>query len=87
MTPKLSDDLRQAIDAQGGAHVHVVDEKRQTVWVLIPAATFQQIKPLIEHDTFQVRSSYPLQEAVAAAEGWNDPAMAEYDTPALPSVA
>jgi hypothetical protein len=84
MTPKLSDDLRQAIDAEGGAHVHVVDEKRQTVWVLIPAATFQQIQPLIEPGTFHLPSSYPLQEAVAAGEGWNSATMAEYDTPALP---
>ena len=79
MTPKLSDDQRQALDAEGGAPVFVFDDQRHMTYVLLPAQDFQRIRSLLQGEDFPVRESYPLQDAVAAAEGWADPAMDAYD--------
>lgn len=87
MTPKLSDDQRQAIDAEGGVPIYVVDDKRHTVYVLLPADTYQQIRPLFEPDTFAIRDSYPLQDTVAKRDGWNDPIMSAYDAFGSPPIA
>ena len=85
MTPRLSDDQRLAIDAEGGAPVYVVDDKRHTIYVLLPADTYQRIRPLFEPDTFKLPDSYRLQEAVALAEGWNAPPMSDYDALGAPA--
>lgn len=79
MTPKLTEDQRQAIEAEGGAPVYVVDDKKHAVYVLLPAENFQQVRALIGPDVFAISESYPLQESVAASEGWNDPRMSDYD--------
>jgi hypothetical protein len=36
-------------------------------------------QPPISDDTFDIRESYPAQEQVAAAAGWDDPAMDDYN--------
>ncbi len=57
----------------------VVDADTQEKWVLLPAGTYQKVRALLGDDTFDIRETYPLQERVAAAEGWNDPAMDDYN--------
>jgi hypothetical protein len=59
--------------------VFVVDADTQEKWVLLPAGTYQKVRALLGDDTFDIRETYPLQERVAAAEGWNDPAMDDYN--------
>ncbi len=34
---------------------------------------------LLTDDEFGIRDAYPLQERVAAAAGWDDPAMDDYN--------
>jgi hypothetical protein len=80
MTPKLTSEQRQAIDAQQpGQPVYVVDADTQEKWVLVPDGTYQKIRALIGDDTFDIRETYPLQEKAAGAAGWDDPAMDDYN--------
>ena len=43
MTTKLSDDLRQAIEKQGGSPVHVVDAATNVHYVLMRADEYERI--------------------------------------------
>ncbi len=79
MTPKLSNEQRQAIDEQPGQPVYVVDANTQEKWVLVPDGTYQKIRALIGNDTFDIRETYPLQEQAAGAVGWDDTAMDDYN--------
>lgn len=80
MTPKLTSEQRQAIDEQQpGQPVYVVDADTQEKWVLVPDGTYQKIRALLGDDTFDIRETYPMQDRVAAAAGWGDPAMDDYN--------
>jgi hypothetical protein len=79
MTPKLTTEQRQAIDQQQGAPVYVVDDATSEQWVLAPAHTFQKFKSLLSEDVINIRDVYAAQEQVAASEGWDDPAMDDYN--------
>jgi hypothetical protein len=41
MTPTLADDLRQALDEQGGCPVYVVDTKTNARYVLLRAEQYE----------------------------------------------
>lgn len=79
MTPKLSHEQRQAIEDQQGGPVFVVDGDTQQQYVLLPAEMYQKIQSLIGGDSFDIRETYPLQDKIAAAAGWDDPAMDDYN--------
>jgi hypothetical protein len=44
MTPRLSDEMRQAIQERGGAPVFVIDADTNTRYVLIKAEQYERIK-------------------------------------------
>ena len=50
MTPKLTDDQRQAINEQGGAPVFVVDATTNTTYVLMPAEQYDRIKAISDNE-------------------------------------
>jgi len=80
MTPKLSNEQRQAInEQQPGEPVYVVDATTQEKWVLVPDGTYQKIRALLGDEPLDIRETYPIQDNVAAANGWNDPAMHDYN--------
>lgn len=79
MTPRLTERERQAQQAARGEPVYLVDAATKAVYVLLPAAAFERLRPLLEPDDFALEESYPLQEAVARAAGWEGPAMDDYD--------
>jgi len=47
-------------------------------YVLLATDQYERIKDLLEDD-FDIRQAYPLMDAVAAKEGWNDPEMDIYN--------
>jgi hypothetical protein len=59
--------------------VFVVDADTQKQYVLLSAGTYQKIRDLIGDETFDIRETYSMQERVAAAEGWDDPVMDDYN--------
>ena len=79
MYSKLRSGHRQRAPAcQSGGSLYVVDAATNASYVLIPAADYQRIRALFEADDVSIRETYLLQEAVARAAGWDDPAMDTY---------
>ena len=80
MSPKVIDDLRQAIDEQGGAPVYVVDAATNAKYVLLRAEQYETLRALlVEDDQVDPRELYPLTAKTAAAAGWDDPEMDIYN--------
>jgi hypothetical protein len=77
MTPKLSDDLRQAFEERGGAPLYLADAMNNR-YVLVRADQFEKVKALIEGEDFDPREMYPLIDEVMK-EDWDDPAMDIYN--------
>jgi hypothetical protein len=80
MTVTLSSEQRDALQHQGDAPVYVLDPEKQDWYVLLPAKDYQRVRALLESEDFDLSESYALQERVAAAEGWDDPAMDDYNS-------
>lgn len=83
MTPRLTDDQRQSLDAEGG-RAFVFDDQRHMTWMIMSLQEFQRVWPLLDDDTFSIREAQCMQDAVARAEGWDDRRMSEYDRLAVP---
>ena len=77
MTPKLSDEQREAVQQHPNQPVYVVDAITRDEYVLLPAETYQKVKALIGDD-FNPEEFLPLvQEAIA--EDIDAPGMELYD--------
>jgi hypothetical protein len=80
MTPKLSDDLRAAIEEHGGEPVYIVDAKTNASYVVIRAEQYESLAALLaDGENFDPREMYPLIARSAAAAGWDDPEMDVYN--------
>jgi hypothetical protein len=80
MSPKVIDDLRQAIDEQGGAPVYVGDAATKAKYVLLRAEEYETLRALfVEDEEVDPRELYPLTAKTAAAAGWDDPEMDIYN--------
>ena len=55
-----------------------IDPATQQTYVLVRREVYQQMKALVE-GSLDIREAYPLLDAVAAKEGWADPAMDIYN--------
>jgi hypothetical protein len=77
MTPKLTDELRQAIEERGGAPLYLVDAT-DNQYVLMRADQYEKVKLLFEGDDLDPREIYPLIDEVMK-EDWDDPAMDIYN--------
>lgn len=80
MSPILTDEQRQAIhEANDRGPVTVVDPATQVSYVLMRSDLYERCHALFTDEPFDVREAYPAMDAVAAQEGWLDPAMDAYD--------
>ena len=80
MTTKLPDDLRQAIEKEGGSPVHLADSATNVHYVLMRAEHYQNLSALIaEGEGFDPRELYLLTARSAAAAGWDDPDLDDYN--------
>jgi hypothetical protein len=73
---ELTAEQRQELDRPGPAYA--VDPKTKRTYVLVAVEDYERTRSLLSED-FDVRSAYPLLDAVAAKEGWNDPEMESYN--------
>jgi hypothetical protein len=79
MTPAITDQMRQALDAEHGQPVKIVDEKTSQVYYVISAAQFEAMRALFAEGEFEPREAYPLIAKTAAEAGWADHVMDAYD--------
>lgn len=79
MTPKLTDDLRQAIEAHGGAPVYIVDATTNETYVIVRASQYEKVKALFEQEgDFDPREAYPFVDVAMRADDAEDPALESY---------
>ena len=79
MTPVITDQMRQALDAERGQPVKVIDEKSTQVYYVISAEQFEAVRALFPEGEFSPRELYPLISKTAAEAGWTNPDMDVYD--------
>jgi hypothetical protein len=80
MTTRLSDDLRLAIEKEGGRPVHILDADTNAHYVLMRAEQYEKLSALFaEGEEFDPREVYPLMAKSAAAAGWDDPELDAYN--------
>jgi RNA polymerase sigma-70 factor, ECF subfamily len=74
-TTKLSDDLRQAIEKEGGSPVYLADAATNTHCVLMRAEQYERVRAIFEHDDrdFDPREAYPFIEQVMREDDADDP--------------
>lgn len=74
MTISMTDELRRAVATTGGEPVVVVDPTTNKSYVLLPSDEYARLSR-----EQIIRESYPLQDEVAHAAGWDDPEMDDYN--------
>ena len=74
---ELTQPILNAIDAQRHP-VHLLDPRTQKEYVLVSAEQFESLLTSFE-DKLDIRGAYPLMDAVARREGWDDPEMDIYN--------
>jgi hypothetical protein len=79
MTPKLSEDLRQAIDEHGGAPLHVVDATTNVNYVILRADQYEKVRTVFEWERdFDPRDAYPFVDEAMREDDANDPSLESY---------
>ena len=73
---QLTPEQRQELG--GPEPARAVDPLTQETYVLVREDLFERMKGILDSN-FDVREAYPLTDALAAKEGWDDPAMDIYD--------
>jgi hypothetical protein len=69
MTPKLTDDQRQAIEERGGTPVYVVDPTTDSSYVLLRAEQYERLKAITGEN--EAEAMYPLL-ADLEPDDWED---------------
>jgi hypothetical protein len=78
MSIQLNEEQGKALDSDGETPPRVVDPRTNRTYVLIPAEQYDRLRALLEEE-LDIRSAYPLMDAVASKEGWDDPSMDIYN--------
>lgn len=78
MLPKLTDEMRRALQAQSDSPITVEDGVTQDRYVLLPLSIYERLYS-IWNDDFDADDAAAAQSAVAGVAGWDDPEMDEYD--------
>jgi len=72
---ELTDEQRQELNAPEPT---ALDPHTQQAYVLVRREVYERMKSVLE-GTLDIRDTYPLIDAMAAKEGWGDPAMDIYN--------
>jgi hypothetical protein len=77
MTIEMGKDIQQALAAHDEEPVRLIDPINRQAYVLVAAEEYERMTEAADQQN--LRQSYPLQEAVAHKDGWDDPIMDEYN--------
>ncbi len=82
MTPKLSDELRLALEQDGGIPVHLVDTTTNEGCVIMRADQYEKIKLVFEREDqeFDPREPYPFVDDAMREDDANDPTLESYQS-------
>jgi hypothetical protein len=82
MTTVFSDDLRQAIEKEGGNPVQIVDTGTNQHCVLMRADQYGKVKAEFEHheSEFDPREAYPLVDELTRTDDAEDRSLASYQS-------
>jgi hypothetical protein len=83
MTPKISDEIRIALEKQPDQPLTVRDEQAARDYVILPAEHFDHLQRLVYDDTdLDPAESLPLiVQSFGGPEGWDASGMDDYDDP------
>ena len=82
MTTKLSDELRLALEQDGGIPVHLVDPMTNEAYVIMRADQYEKVKLVFEREdqVFDPREAYPFVDEAMREDDANDPALESYQS-------
>lgn len=79
MTTKFSDDLRHALEQEGGTPLHLVDAATNVNYVLMRADQYEKVKAVFESGgDLDPRDAYPLVDRLMQDDDALDPSLASY---------
>jgi len=78
MAIELNAEQGKSLDAESESPPRVVDPRTNRIYVLIEAEQYDRMKALLQEE-LDIRAAYPLMDAVAAKEGWDDPSLDIYN--------
>ena len=78
MMPKLTDEMREALQDKTRQPVQVEDEQTHRQYVLLPLEVYQRVRSIFRKDEFDISDSYAAQDE-ALATVWDDPELDVYD--------
>lgn len=79
MSPKLTDDLAQALDAQGDTPLRTLHPVTGKAVFLVKEDLYDRLKPLFESDPPSREEQQFVLREVGRRAGWDEPAMDDYD--------
>ena len=78
MVPKLTDEMRQALQDKTGQPVQVEDEQTHRQYVLLPLEVYQRVRLIFRSNEFDISDTCAAQDE-ALATVWDDPELDVYD--------
>jgi hypothetical protein len=83
MTPKLTDEMREALHDTTRQPVQVEDEQTHRQYVLLPLEVYRRVQSIFRNDEFDISDTYAAQDE-ALAMVWADPELDIYDNDDAP---
>ena len=82
MTTKLSDELRLALEQDGGIPVRLVDTTTNEGYVIMRADQYEKIRLVFEREDqdFDPREAYPFIDEAMREDDANDPTLESYQS-------
>lgn len=79
LTPTLNENLRQAIAENGGAPLHVFEDRTKVGYVILSADKYEIVRSLFEPGNEAVaEDTYSFVDEVMASDNAHDPLLASY---------
>jgi len=76
MTPKITDEMREALRDESRQPVQLEDEQTHLRYVLLPLDVYQRVQSILGND-FDISDTYAAQDQ-ALSQVWSDPALDAY---------
>jgi hypothetical protein len=78
MTPRLTEEMREALRDAARQPVQVEDEETHARYVLLPVDVYQRVRSIVQDDEFDISETYAAQDSALAAV-WDDPELDVYE--------